>query len=260
MNRSALPMIQATWPNPMPVAGAGRGRRDDPGHHRQNDQPEDVVDHRRAEDDLRLFRLDLSDVFENPGGNADRRGGQGRTDEHVHERIGVRQKPPADSPAEEERNYHADSSDQERGDPDSHHFLDRGLQADLEQKNNHPDLGENFQSYIVFERLEGVDSDQMQVADYHAQDQFAQDGRLSDTLEEVAPQFGGQQDHDQSEQNLHNRAAVAGVRLTGRSVGGAEHHRISRQGQNDGQDDQGSFFGQQSQSRLLGASRSSTRG
>ncbi len=52
-------------------------------HHREDDQPEHIVDDRGAEDDLRLAPLQEPGVAEHAAGDADRRGRQRRAEEKI---------------------------------------------------------------------------------------------------------------------------------------------------------------------------------
>ena len=53
------------------AARGGRASRDHPTHHGQDDQTQDVVENRRAEDDLALARLGDLQILQNTRRDAD---------------------------------------------------------------------------------------------------------------------------------------------------------------------------------------------
>ena len=63
-------------------------RRDDPGDHSEHEQAEDVVDHRRAEDDAGERLAQSVRILQHAGGDTDARRGQHGPEEGVeHPRL-----------------------------------------------------------------------------------------------------------------------------------------------------------------------------
>jgi hypothetical protein len=99
-----------------------RPARRDRRHHRKDDQAEDVVDHGRAEDDLRLRALQDAGVAEDAAGDAHRGRGERRAEEEVGGVRQAGQQPGAHDPGpERERHHDADRRDPERARADAPH-------------------------------------------------------------------------------------------------------------------------------------------
>jgi len=54
-----------------------------------------------------------------------------------------------------------------------------------------------------------VKTDQVQIADDHADYEFAEDGWLAEAFEEIAAELGRQQDNYEVQKNLEDRSAVS---------------------------------------------------
>ena len=70
------------------------------------------------------------------------------------------------------------------------------LQADLEEEDDDPDLGQGVEDLGLVDQAEHSRPDQ------HARQQLAQDGRLADALHRLAGQLGREPDDRQAEQEL----------------------------------------------------------
>ncbi len=199
------------------------GRGDDAGDDGEDDQPEDVVDHRRAEDDARLPRRHLAEVGEDARGDADAGGAERGADEDVRQVVLLGQEPGCHAPTEEERRRHPQAGDEQARPADREHLAGVGLQSHLEEQQDDPELGEHLQPPVGAEELEVVDAEEREVAEDDAEDQLAEDRRLADALEQLAAELGGGEDHDQAEEDRHDRTAVGllrGLLRRGRRRGG----------------------------------------
>ena len=84
---------------------------------------------------------------------------------------------------------HAHHRHRERRRAHLQHLLQVGLEPDLEEEDDHADLGERLD-----DRLVRVDQPEQRRAEQHAGEQFADHRRLAHALEEVAQQLG-QREH-----------------------------------------------------------------
>ncbi|HVZ76853.1 MAG TPA: hypothetical protein VG818_02595 [Gemmatimonadaceae bacterium] len=177
---------------------------DDPSHHGQDHQPDDVVDHGRPEHDAPLARVQAAEFGQHARRDADRRGAQRRAAHqrrHTRDAEHLRGQEP-----EPERDRHARDSDRSRDAADLHERADVGLEADLEQQQDHADLG-----HRVDDRIRGVHEPERRATEQHAGHEFPEHCRLAQALRELAEQLGADEDRDQrGKERRHRRASVGG--------------------------------------------------
>ena len=90
--------------------------------------------------------------------------------------------------AEQHRGDHSQGRDPQRGGPDRCHPGQIGLEADLEQQEQHPHLGQHLHRREVAHPVEGVEAGEAQVADQDAGAELAQHRGLAVGLGRRAPQ------------------------------------------------------------------------
>ncbi len=113
---------------------------------------------------------------------------------------------------EPERHDHSDQSDGRRASADTEHFLEVSLEADLEQENRDPDLGEDVDDLVHL--CAGVGDDTQHAASQDdARDQLAQDCRLPPSFDDLAEDLARKQDEDENEEHVPDPDAV--IRITG---------------------------------------------
>ena len=99
--------------------------------------------------------------------------------------------PVHDRVARREGQHDPDRSDQGRLQTRAEELVDIGLEADLEEEDQHAELGEGVQD------LRLVDQPEQAGTDEHPRQQLAQDGSLPDALHGLAGQLGGEPDQDE---------------------------------------------------------------
>jgi hypothetical protein len=161
-------------------------RRDRPRDDREDDETQDVVDHRGPQDRLALAALDRSEVAQHSGGDADARGRERGADEQVDEQGALRQQPCRDAPPERHRGHDAEHGDQERGRAHPDESPQVGLQPDLEEQQQHADLGQEVQRGNGPEEVGAVTADDQrhEVAETHAHQQLAEHRWLPPALDD----------------------------------------------------------------------------
>jgi hypothetical protein len=97
----------------------------------------------------------------------------------------------------------------ERREADLQHLSHRRLDADLEQEQNHAQLGEILDRRIGLQPIEERHTGKCHVSEDDAGDELAEHGRLSDPDREVPAQLGRRQ--DDREQQEHVGDAVRSV-------------------------------------------------
>ena len=168
---------------------ARRGRRYQAGHHRQHDESQDIVQDRRAEDHLPLTTLESDPKSFRTRAEIPMLVAVSVAPTNRWASIGiVGQQPPRGPPPEHERDGHADGGD-ERGrgaDPDEGPQV--GLQADAEQQDQHPDLGQHVEGGLAAHEGDPMfaeeGGEQVPRADPH--EQFAEDRRLAPSFRQDA--------------------------------------------------------------------------
>ena len=182
---------------------AGRGRGHQAGHHRQHHESENIVQHGRAEDHLPLTTLEGPQVFQNPGRDADARGRERCPDEQVGEHRDLGQQPPSRPPPEHKRGGHADGGHERGRGADPGECPQVSLQSDVEQEDQHADLGQHVQRGVAAhegdpafaeERWEEVPR-----ADPH--EQLAEDRGLPPPFRQDPAALRGQHEERQSKQD-----------------------------------------------------------
>ena len=141
--------------------------------------------------------------------DADASGAEGGADEHVDQRVLLRQHPRRHSPAKEERRDDPEHRHQQARPAYREHVVDVRFQPDLEQQQDDSELGEDLQAHRGAQELQLAEAEQRQVADRHAEDQLAEHRRLPETLEELSAYFRRRQDDDQAEKDRHHRPSMS---------------------------------------------------
>jgi hypothetical protein len=212
--------------------GAAAVRGDHAADHGQHHQAQHVVDDRRAEDHLARARLRDAQVLQHARGDADAGGGQAGAEEHRHQRVRVGQQRPRHPPAERERHDHADQRHQQRRGADARQRAQVGLEADVEQQQQHADLGQHLQRRLVADEREagGAVRERQQVADADPDQQLAEHRRLAQPHREQAAELRRQQQRGEPEQHGTGRrpGSEQGVHLRLRSAAAAPGRSRSR--------------------------------
>ena len=136
----------------------------------------------------------------------------------------VRQEGPVDV-TERERQRDADGRDREGRGADPEHFLEVGLEPDLEQQEEHAELGEDV--HQLGGRPLGRDDAEHAPAQQHAGDELAQHRRLSDALRRSAQNLGGDQHRGEKEEEAGDIHPAFGRQ---EGYGGQRDERDSRAG------------------------------
>ena len=124
---------------------------------------------------------------------------------------------PCDVPGEES-GRHGVAERHRRDDPQQRHADDRGshtqqffevaLETDLEQQQNHADFGRDRQEWIALQRIEELESKQTEVAQNDADEQLTQHRGLTEPLDQLAADLGGDKDGGKRHQEGRHVAAV----------------------------------------------------
>ena len=127
-------------------------RGGDPHDDRQQHQAHHVVGHRGAENRAPLDAGQRPQVAEHPGGDAHARGGKRGAEEQGHVARLAEHEPGED--AEDNRDDDADRRDQQRGLPDRPQLRETELEPDLEEQQDHAELGEDGEHLVGLEQAE----------------------------------------------------------------------------------------------------------
>jgi hypothetical protein len=160
----------------------------------EDDEAEDIVEHRGAQDQARLARLVPAQVLEHARGDPDRGGAQGRSNEglRVDGRVGNQEH--RHPHAEHGGRDHAGHGHPQRGEAHPKHLGNRRLQSDLEEQEKHAETGEESEFRTPRGLIEGWKHRASDHAEDDPGDQFAQDRGLSEHLGEVTEDLGGNED------------------------------------------------------------------
>ena len=169
-----------------------RSRFGEPYDDGQDDEAEDVVGHRRAEHGPRFHRGEGPEVTEDPGADPDARGGERGADED--RLVGAEAEQEADACPGREGHDHADERDGERGPSDRSELPEVHLEADVEEEQDHAQLGEHAQHVAVAHQAE------QRRADQDACDDLPDHGREPDPLRHLGRDLCRDQDHQDVEQ------------------------------------------------------------
>ena len=189
--------------------------------HREHDQTEHVVDHGRRQDDAARAHVQQSARGQHLGRDSDAGGDHGRAGEDaLQPRLAPKR---ADSPSGEEG--HDDSGDchQQRRAADLHQFRGLHFQPDAEEQKHHTEVGERMQEFAGREPAKHVRADQ------DARENFSDDARLSEALEEFRQKFGRREDQEHRERDLGGRrheSIMACASVTGAESDLMQHARI----------------------------------
>ena len=127
--------------------------------------------------------------------------------------------------AQEHGGDDAEDGDKEGGEADAAEVGDIGFEADLEEEQDDADAGQVIDgdageadvvvklelkglAVVDLEEVEPVEAAEGEVAEQDADDEFAEDGGLSDLLEEVAAKTSGQDDDEDAEQDRGDGVGV----------------------------------------------------
>ena len=155
----------------------------------EDHQPEHVVGHRGAEHSARLDRRERAEVAEDPRGDPDARRRERGAEEQRRVRV-VRERD-ADPEADRHRQGDADHGDAHRRPPDRGEVADVHLHPDLQQEEDHAELGEHL------EDLRGADQPEDRRPDDDARDDLADHRRHPDALRDLRRELRrDQQDQD----------------------------------------------------------------
>ena len=209
-SRTALPRMSAMRPSDS--APPCVGGLDDAGHHRQDHEAQHVVDHRGAQDDAGLAGLRLrSRSSSTRAVMPDAGGGQRRAQEGVHvARSASGRSQRADRPAQREGRDHAEHRHQERRQPDREHLRDGGLEPDLEQQEQHADLGEHVDGRVVADRLEPGKPSSARLPSRMPTSSSPSTAGWPEARGQVAAQLGADEDDREKEDHRCDRIGVLG--------------------------------------------------
>ena len=201
------------------------------GNHGKHDQTENVVDDRGTEDDAGLGTGHRVEVLQHSCGDADARRAQSRTDEEVKREGRFGQQPKTDSVSEQHRCDHPDDRDQPGRWRDRAHLGERRFEADLEEKENDTKLREELDRDQLGRSMEGIDAEEIQIAQQDADAQLAEDRGLIQAHRDLAAQLRGK-DHrckDQPDVITESVSFAAGQgRGRNRREQGKEERKASR--------------------------------
>ena len=185
-------------------------------HDGEDDEAEDVVDDRRAEDDLPFPALEDLQLGEHPRGDPDGRRRHRGPDEDRRDRGLAEER--RERVAAGERKDHARDGDGRRRAADLEELREVRLEADLEEQQDDPDFGDEQDALGQRDEPEHGRSQE------HSGQKLAQHGGLSEALRELAQQLGAEKrarERDQevgqmqrmiqSEEILSKRARLIGM-------------------------------------------------
>ena len=165
-------------------AAFGDDTRDD----REDDQTDHVVGDRGTEHGARFDRCERAEVAEHPRSDADARRRQCRADEQCF--LTVEAEADARTEARHHRDDHADDCDEEGRAPDGTQIPQVHLEADLEEQQDHAELGEDVQHLV------GLDDPEQRRPDEHSGDDLGDDRREADAIRDLGSDLR-RDDHDQ---------------------------------------------------------------
>ena len=174
---------------------------------REDDQAENVVDHRGAEHDLAFGVVQPAQVIQHPPGDADAGGRQRRPGQDTF--FLVLTEPVADHVSAGKRKHHAHDSHHRRGAARAEQLHEVGFQTDFKQQDDYAHLGEEAK-YERAGQLRVVRADQAQHRrpEDDARQEFAQHGRLADRPGAHAEKPGDDQDDGQHAKELCDEMMV----------------------------------------------------
>ena len=160
----------------------------------------------------RLAGVHDPEVLEHAGGDADAGRREGRPQEQVHvPRGAVGHEDGGDRIAEGDGRDDPQHRDGDGGRADRQQLVEIALQPDLEQQQDHPDLGRDGQEGRGLQRVEELDAGQADVAEDDAEEQLAQHRGLVQPLHQLAPELRGHQDGGDGQQEGRHLAAARTV-------------------------------------------------
>ena len=149
--------------------------------------------------------------------DADAGGGQGGAEEDVRQRLLPGQQPGRDPPAEEERRDHPEHGDQQARPPHREHLGDVRFEPDLEQQQDHAELGEDLDPRRRPQERRGRRTRTAPGCRAACRTRARRARPAAPPARRSPADLGGGEDHHQPEQHRHHRPAMPGaVRRLGR--------------------------------------------
>ena len=184
------------------------GGRDDARDHRQDQQAEDVVDDRGAEDDPREGRTQGVRVLEHARGDPDARRGEHGAQEGVqHPRLlGAHQL--ADPEPEQHGRDDADDGHERGPAADRHHLLRRRFQAHVEEQQDRAELGHDRQRLARSQRRQVGSAEERGVSGQDPNDQLAEHGGLAQALDQLPGELRADDGEGQGQQDGRDGVGV----------------------------------------------------
>ena len=180
------------------LANADRTGLHQAGNHRQDDQAEHVIDDRRAKHDLRLGHAQPAKIAEDTAGDANRGSCQRRPEKQVSVLVLPGQQQGSDHiGAKGKGNGNTDGTDHERPGADLDQIVEPRLQTDLQQQNDHAQLGEEGDDRVTGHLVEIVKAENRQIAQHDSEQQFAEHRRKTDALRQRRKETCRHQDDGQ---------------------------------------------------------------
>jgi hypothetical protein len=125
-----------------------------------------------------------------------------------------------------ERCHHAQDGYEQRGQTYLEHLAHGGFEPDLEQQDQHAQLGEHVHGRVGRESLEPGDAEQMEIAQHDSGHQLAQHRRLSDARGQIPAELRTGEDHGQGQDHGRDGVGVAPTgALPGRGCREKRDHR-----------------------------------
>ena len=184
-------------------AGPPVRRRHGAADERQDDQPQDVVEHGGSQDDLRLPAMGLTEVLQDPGRDPDACRRERSADEDMGERGTLRQQPDREGPPQGEGRHHPDEADQERGGADAHQGTEVYLQTDIEEQDQHTHLGQDLQGRVGPDKGDASANEERggHIPQEDTDQQFSQHGGLPQPFTDQTGALGRDHEDPQAEEN-----------------------------------------------------------
>ncbi len=161
---------------------------DDASDDSEDDEADHVVGDRGAEHSARFDRCERTEVAEHPRSDADARGRQCGADEQRF--FAVEAEAESGAEAGRHRDDDADDCDKEGRASDGAQIPQVHFEADLEEQQDHAELGEDVKDLV------GLDNPEQRRPDEHTGDDFGDDSREADAIRDLRSDLR-RDDHDQ---------------------------------------------------------------
>ena len=163
----------------------------------EGEQPEDVVEHRRAQDDAHRLALVQPQVLQHADRDADRRGHERDGDEEVL--VAREAEGPADAESRGERQDRSQHGDLGGGDLDLVELAHVRLDPGHEEQHDHAELAERLEELALVHEVEDLR------AEDRAGEELADDGRLPEAREEAPEQAGDGEGEEDLQEDVGHR-------------------------------------------------------